>query len=290
MRLLFLGPPGVGKGTQAARVAEATGIAHISTGDMFRRHISEGTALGKRVRRILDRGDLVLARDDPQLHHLDHAYSSTVHAAQGATFDHAIAIIDSDRGALTDQATFYVELTRARDSVVVLTDDREALVETLETATGEELSALKAIGGEFALPPEPALRGPLRRKAGLLDDRTRERRRNAERFVDEALEAARSSIRERDAALFESFASGESFPRVDPAWRDGAGRALAACRQVLEDRETYAKHLARLPGAAEELERLAGGLDDALAGRRPRRVRSQERERRMERGGEGMSY
>ena len=59
MRLLFLGPPGVGKGTQAARVAEAAGIAHISTGDMFRRHITEGTPLGKRVRRILDRGDLV---------------------------------------------------------------------------------------------------------------------------------------------------------------------------------------------------------------------------------------
>ena len=59
MRLLFLGPPGVGKGTQAARVAEASGIAHISTGDMFRHHISEGTPLGKQVRRILDRGDLV---------------------------------------------------------------------------------------------------------------------------------------------------------------------------------------------------------------------------------------
>lgn len=59
MRLLFLGPPGVGKGTQAARVAEAEGIAHISTGDMFRHHISEGTPLGKQVKRILDRGDLV---------------------------------------------------------------------------------------------------------------------------------------------------------------------------------------------------------------------------------------
>ena len=59
MRLLFLGPPGVGKGTQAATVAQAAGIPHISTGDMFRRHISEGTPLGERVKRILDRGDLV---------------------------------------------------------------------------------------------------------------------------------------------------------------------------------------------------------------------------------------
>ena len=252
---------------------------------------AEVRSIGRRnVRLRTDRGDLVLARGDPQLHHLDHAYSSTVHAAQGATFDRAIAIIDSDRGALTDQATFYVELTRARDSVVVLTDDREALVETLETATGEELSALKAVGEQFTLPPEPALRRPFRRKARLLDDRTRERRRNAGRFVGEALEAARSSIRERDAALFESFASGEHLPRVDPAWRDGARRALAASRQVLEDRETYAKHLARLPGAAEELEKLAGRLDDALTGRRPRRARRRERERRMERGGGGISH
>ncbi|MDE0289896.1 MAG: nucleoside monophosphate kinase, partial [bacterium] len=59
MRLLFLGPPGVGKGTQAAKVSTACSIAHISTGDMFRRHISDGTPLGKRVGRIMDRGDLV---------------------------------------------------------------------------------------------------------------------------------------------------------------------------------------------------------------------------------------
>ena len=59
LRLLFLGPPGVGKGTQATNVAAALGIAHISTGDMFRSHISEGTPLGKRVSRIMARGDLV---------------------------------------------------------------------------------------------------------------------------------------------------------------------------------------------------------------------------------------
>ena len=58
MRLLFLGPPGVGKGTQAARVADALGIAHISTGDMFRHHMSESTPLGRRVKEIVARGDL----------------------------------------------------------------------------------------------------------------------------------------------------------------------------------------------------------------------------------------
>ena len=59
LRLLLLGPPGVGKGTQAANVSIALRIVHISTGDMFRRHIAEGTPLGKRVSRILARGDLV---------------------------------------------------------------------------------------------------------------------------------------------------------------------------------------------------------------------------------------
>lgn len=59
MRLLFLGPPGVGKGTQASGVAAALGVAHISTGDMFRHHMSEGSRLGLRVREIIARGDLV---------------------------------------------------------------------------------------------------------------------------------------------------------------------------------------------------------------------------------------
>jgi adenylate kinase len=59
MKVLFLGPPGAGKGTQAERVAEAKGVAHVSTGDMFRRHVSEGTDLGQEVKAIMDRGDLV---------------------------------------------------------------------------------------------------------------------------------------------------------------------------------------------------------------------------------------
>ena len=95
---------------------------------------------------------LSLRRDDPQLHHLDHAYSSTVHAAQGMSCDNVIAVLDADHGPLTDQATFYVELTRARDNVVVLTSDKGELVEALETRTGEEMSALAAIGEQFAAP------------------------------------------------------------------------------------------------------------------------------------------
>lgn len=54
-----MGPPGAGKGTQAARVAERLGIPHISTGDMFRHHVSAGTELGRRVQAIMAAGDYV---------------------------------------------------------------------------------------------------------------------------------------------------------------------------------------------------------------------------------------
>lgn len=59
MRLLFIGPPGAGKGTQAERVAERLGIPHVSTGAMFREHVSDGTELGKKVEAIMAAGDYV---------------------------------------------------------------------------------------------------------------------------------------------------------------------------------------------------------------------------------------
>ena len=59
MRLLLIGPPGAGKGTQAARVAQRLGILHISTGDMFRRHVANGTELGQRVDAIMEGGGYV---------------------------------------------------------------------------------------------------------------------------------------------------------------------------------------------------------------------------------------
>ena len=59
MRLLFIGPPGAGKGTQAGRVAERLGVPHVSTGEMFRSHVSAGTGLGRRVDEIMKAGDYV---------------------------------------------------------------------------------------------------------------------------------------------------------------------------------------------------------------------------------------
>ena len=96
--------------------------------------------------RTADGGMLSLKHDDPQLRHIDHAWSSTVHGAQGSTADGVIAVLDSGHGLLTDQATFYVEISRARDHVMVLTDNGEQLIETLEANTGERATALEAIG------------------------------------------------------------------------------------------------------------------------------------------------
>ncbi len=59
MRLLLIGAPGAGKGTQAERLAERFGIAHISSGDLLRRHVRDGTSIGHMIQSYLDRGDLV---------------------------------------------------------------------------------------------------------------------------------------------------------------------------------------------------------------------------------------
>jgi adenylate kinase len=59
MRLVLLGPPGAGKGTQATRIAKRFAIPQLSTGDMLREAIASGAALGSRVKHIMDRGELV---------------------------------------------------------------------------------------------------------------------------------------------------------------------------------------------------------------------------------------
>ena len=59
MRLILVGPPGAGKGTQAVRLAEHYRIPHISTGDIFRANLKEGTSLGLQAKAYMDKGELV---------------------------------------------------------------------------------------------------------------------------------------------------------------------------------------------------------------------------------------
>ena len=59
LRTILLGPPGAGKGTQAVKIVEKYGIPHISTGDIFRENIKNGTELGKKAQEYMNRGELV---------------------------------------------------------------------------------------------------------------------------------------------------------------------------------------------------------------------------------------
>src|ERR1700722_18168421 len=59
MRLLLIGAPGAGKGTQAERLAERVGIAHICSGDLLRQHVKDQTSLGQTIESYMSNGDLV---------------------------------------------------------------------------------------------------------------------------------------------------------------------------------------------------------------------------------------
>lgn len=58
-RVILVGPPGAGKGTQAVALSERLGVPHISTGDLFREHVNEQSPLGREAKRYLDSGELV---------------------------------------------------------------------------------------------------------------------------------------------------------------------------------------------------------------------------------------
>ncbi len=59
MRVVLLGPPGAGKGTQASILAERSQVVHVASGDLFRKHLGEETELGKQAKGYMDRGELV---------------------------------------------------------------------------------------------------------------------------------------------------------------------------------------------------------------------------------------
>ena len=90
-------------------------------------------------------GTLELNRGDSQLRHIDRAWASTVHAFQGRTVDTVIAAMEAEHPHLTTQKSFYVEISRARHRAELVTDDRKALGEHLEQATGERVAALESL-------------------------------------------------------------------------------------------------------------------------------------------------
>jgi adenylate kinase len=141
MRLVLLGPPGAGKGTQAARLASRGGTPHIATGDIFRANVAEGTRLGRRAQRYMDRGDLVpdeiviamviqrLAEPDCQDGFLLDGFPRTV--AQAEALDHRLAELRTPLDAALNFELAEEELFRrlaGRSAELHRSDDTEQTI------------------------------------------------------------------------------------------------------------------------------------------------------------------
>jgi adenylate kinase len=125
VRVVFMGPPGAGKGTQAQRIAAERGVAHVATGDMLRQAVHDGTPLGLEAKAIMDRGDLVpddlmigLIRD-----RLSHEDCGDGFILDG--FPRTLAQAEALDAMLRD------DLDCELDAVVVFDLDLEALVERI---------------------------------------------------------------------------------------------------------------------------------------------------------------
>ena len=143
MRLVLLGPPGAGKGTQAQRLVEKHGIVQLSTGDMLRAAAATGTSVGRRAKEIMDRGDLVpddvmieiiadrLTQPDTAKGFILDGFPRTVDQAgaldrlleeRGLELDGIVELV-VDHGILRDRI-----LGRARETGGARADDTEATV------------------------------------------------------------------------------------------------------------------------------------------------------------------
>ena len=134
------------------RKAPPARFGHPRAPDLVNGGEAEIVEIGyKRVRFRDGEREFRLALGDPQLRHLDHAYCSTVHSAQGRTARGAIAVLDA--GGWVDPELFHVELSRVSEAFLLLTDDREALIERLEAQDWSEEGALEALGIDLSEPP-----------------------------------------------------------------------------------------------------------------------------------------
>jgi len=101
------------------------------------------TEIGKsKISLKLDTGkEIKIKKNAIEIKHIDHAYAVTAHKAQGLTCKNVIAICESGRKKLTTQKNFYVEISRAQERAIIITDDKEKVIEQLKQNTGIEISA-----------------------------------------------------------------------------------------------------------------------------------------------------
>jgi adenylate kinase len=125
LKILIMGPQGVGKGTQAARLAEHFKVQAISTGDIFRYNIKHNTTLGKKVQEIISSGNLVSDELTGEL--VRDALSLNNAAEEGFILDG----YPRNKNQVVDLDATLDELGLTLDAVVVLTADRDTLLERM---------------------------------------------------------------------------------------------------------------------------------------------------------------
>lgn len=196
MRLLLLGPPGAGKGTQASRLAEALGIPAISTGEIFRANIKAGTPLGRAVQALIEAGQYVpddltnkivfdrLSREDAADGYLLDGYPRTIeqvwalrgfHWKLDVDLDHVIQLVVPDdevvarllrRAQIEDRPDDTEEVIRERmriyhketEPVATMARERGLLREIDGTGDVDEIfqRCLEVVRQPAAKPPRPA--------------------------------------------------------------------------------------------------------------------------------------
>ncbi len=121
MKIIMLGAPGAGKGTQAKLIAEKYGIPHISTGDIFRANIKEGTALGKEAKEYMDKGQLVpdeltvrilldrVGKDDCKNGYVLDGFPRTIPQAQ---------VLDNEVARLGDKIDFAIDVEVPDEDII----------------------------------------------------------------------------------------------------------------------------------------------------------------------------
>jgi len=124
MRIVFLGAPGSGKGTQAQRLIERHGIPQISTGDLLRAHVREGTELGRRAKSVMDAGQLV---DDITILGMVRERLAQSDAARGFILDGFPRTIPQAEGL----ATLLAEIGKPLDAVILFDVDPALLVKRI---------------------------------------------------------------------------------------------------------------------------------------------------------------
>ncbi|MDA0902353.1 MAG: conjugative relaxase, partial [Proteobacteria bacterium] len=89
--------------------------------------------------------EITLKNTDSPIKHIDYGYAFTANRAQGMTVDNVMAVLESYHSQLTSQKPFYVEISRARNNVTLIMDDKKKVIDRLEKETGEKVSIIEAI-------------------------------------------------------------------------------------------------------------------------------------------------